>query len=158
MVPNSGGLSPPDCIQKAPCNMHHAHPVLCRTCREPVFDIAEVKFRTKEWHKQLHTISQVFKLMSFGIFIPRYTFHVLHYPIMIWIPIRVRRGEIPVPKLLTRRPPSSWVTKVGAEHSLHPLDSTIYGNTTYLPVTEPWVPPWWVVTAPDGILISLFMC
>ena len=53
-------------------------------------NFTEVTCRTKERHKYLHTISQVFvpKFVSW-IYIPKYTFNVLHYHILIWLPLRV---------------------------------------------------------------------
>ena len=103
---------------------------------------AKVTCSTKEWHKHGHTISQVFlPRFMFGICIPRYTFNVLHSPIMVRLPIRVRQEEIPVPTLLTSRPPSLGVTKVGAEQSLNYLEYTVAGNILSFSVPEPWVYP-----------------
>ena len=103
---------------------------------------AKVTCSTKEWHKHGHTISQVFlPRFMFGICIPRYTFNVLHSPIMVRLPIRVRQEEIPVPTLLTSRPPSLGVTKVGTKNSLHPMYYPISVNTPSFPVPEPWESP-----------------
>ena len=60
MVPNRGMFLPPSCIQNAPINVHHEHPGLWRTSKEHVLKIVEVTCMTKEGHKHVHTISEVF--------------------------------------------------------------------------------------------------
>ena len=103
---------------------------------------AEVTCRNKEWHKHVHTISLVFvPKFILGIIIPRYNFHILHYLIIIWIPIQVIREVILVPTLITWIPPYLGVTKADTEHSLYPLDSPVSGKTMSFPVPEPWVSP-----------------
>ena len=102
----------------------------------------EVTCRTKERDKQVHIISQVFvPKFILGIRVPKYTFHILHYPIIICLLIRVIWEAIPMPKLLTWRPHSLVGTEYGSEHSLQPLDSPVAGKTSSFPVLEHWVSP-----------------
>ena len=142
MVLNCGGLCTLSCIHNTYCDVNHEHPVLYRTCGEHVLDISEVACRTNVRYKHVHTISYVFvPKFILGIIIPRYTFHIIHFPIMIRLPIWVSRKAIPVPTLLIWRPPYSRVTEVGEENSLYPLDSPVAGKTQYFTVPETWVSP-----------------
>ena len=90
MVLNLGGFLPPSCVLNAPCKVYNEYSVICGTYKEPALDIAEVISSTMEQCKKVHTISQVF-LPNFilGNIISRYTLHILHYPIIIRLPMRV---------------------------------------------------------------------
>ena len=90
MVLNRGGFNNPSCVHNETFDVHHEHPVLCRSFRTPVSEITEVKYSTKEGHKQVNTTSWVFVLkFILGINIPSYIYQILHYPIIIMLSIWV---------------------------------------------------------------------